>query len=158
MNQPKRDPVLHRLNQLDGALPDPEVSPQLAMAIFENSADAMVIVNMYTGNIRYVNKMAELVFGYHRSELVGNLVEMLIPEEKRTQHQKDVQVFAKEPRARPMHGGRLLEGRHKSGSEILASVMLSPVSVPEGQFVVATIRPHTGTLTATRLGHGSSAG
>lgn len=148
---------LRRLRQIDGALPDPEISPALAMAIFEGAADAMIIVNMETRNIRYVNSMAEFVFGYHRSELVGQPIELLVPEDMRGHHARDTEMYAALPRTRPMAHGRLLEGRHKTGKPIQANIMLTPVSVPEGQFVLATIRLYAGDLTAMRLGDDSPA-
>lgn len=110
----------------------------LAGAI-EGLPDPLVIANP-EGEICFVNRMVELVFGYDRSELVGQKVDLLLPPDKRDGHIKFREDFWKVPRVRPMGAGRTLSGCTKSGSVFSCEIMLSPYSTKQGRFVSATIR------------------
>jgi PAS domain S-box-containing protein len=136
------DEDIARLEQMEGRLPDPELSRALSTALFESAPDGLVIVEIGSFTIRFINRAAEFIFGYHRTELVGKPIDVLIPEQYRDRHSHDAAEYATNPRPRPMGFGQMLAGRHKSGQDVPAYIMLSPVSVPEGQFVLATVRPH----------------
>lgn len=114
-------------------------NPEFAIEIFEASPDAIVIVDD-TGMVRLVNRQAEFLFGYHRSEMVNHPVEQLIPVEVRDTHIKHRAKYAEEPRIRPMGIGLYVEALRKDGSTLTVEANLSPIVTRSGWFVIATIR------------------
>jgi rsbT co-antagonist protein RsbR len=126
---------LERLRTITGQL----VGPELYGPIIENLPDALVVIDE-PGVIILVNHQAELLTGYHRSELLGSSVEMLIPEAARSRHVHHREGFVADPRSRPMGIDLPLVARHKSSREIPVRINLSPVVTSQGLFVAAIIR------------------
>jgi PAS domain S-box-containing protein len=110
--------------------------------LIEAAPDAMVIVGD-DGKIAIVNRQAERMFGYDRQEMLGNPVEMLLPERIRKTHAGHRRNFSQEPELRPMGIGMELVGRRKDGSEFPVEISLSPVSTPKASFVSSVIRDVT---------------
>ena len=106
---------------------------------FEGLPDAIVITDN-AGSIVRVNAELERSFGYGRSELVGQPVELLIPERFRPSHPAHRQTYGNQPRRRPMGAGLDLLARRKDGSEFPVDIMLSPVDTPGGSLVLCAIR------------------
>jgi len=90
----------------------------------ESLPDAVVVVDG-RGCIRRVNPRAEQLFGYASEELVGQRVELLVPEAARERHAQHFLAFQRAPQVRPMGAGMLM-ARHKSGRELPVEIMLSP--------------------------------
>ena len=86
-----------------------------------------------------VNRETERLFGYHRDELIGQSIEMLVPAQLRARHPDLRATFHANPQARPMGAGRDLYGRRKGGGEIPVEIGLTPVDTDEGTFVLATV-------------------
>lgn len=126
---------LRRLRELAGHLVDPEV----AVLIFEALPDALFMVDT-GGRIQLVNQQAELLFGYHRSELFDKSIELLVPEAKRDQHVAYRATYTAEPRFRSMGLGLHLTAMRKDGSEFPVEINLSPIVVPLGIFTLAIVR------------------
>ena len=107
--------------------------------LFEFAPDA-VFVTGDDGRIRHANRAAEATFGYGRGELLGQEVEVLVPERLREPHRLLRRGYADSPRTRPMGEGRELYGRRKAGEEFPVDVTLAPLETPDGPLVLSTIR------------------
>ncbi|MGB9435798.1 MAG: PAS domain S-box protein [Candidatus Acidiferrum sp.] len=111
-------------------------------ALLEAAPDAMVIANEH-GEISLVNAQTEKLFGYNREELLGQPVEMLVPDRYRGGHEHHRKGYTDSPRLRPMGAGRELFGLRKDGSEFPVEISLSPFRSEEGMLVFSAIRDIT---------------
>jgi PAS domain S-box-containing protein len=111
----------------------------LSASILEAIPDAVVAVNQQ-GVIIQVNSQTELLFGYTRDELIGQSVEMLVPERQRPQHHLHRESFYSRPKIRRMGSGLDLYGRRRDGSEFPVEISLSPVTTGNGVIVLSVIR------------------
>ncbi|HTP68551.1 MAG TPA: PAS domain S-box protein [Dongiaceae bacterium] len=111
-------------------------------ALLESAPDAMVVADA-AGKITLINAQTETLFGYTRVELLGQPVEMLIPERYHAQHVQHRQGYGGAPRLRPMGAGRELFGRRKDGTEFPVEISLSPFRTEEGMLVFSAIRDIT---------------
>lgn len=114
----------------------------LFRALLEAAPDGMVIVDE-GGTIVMVNAEAERLFGYPRTEMIGNKVELLVPHRFHQTHQADRNGYVAEPRARPMGSGLDLWGRRKDASEFPVEISLSPLKTKQGLLVSASVRDMT---------------
>jgi PAS domain S-box-containing protein len=110
--------------------------------LLESAPDAMVILKK-DGRIMLINAQTEALFGYTRGELIGQRVEILVPDRFRTQHPSHRDGYFGAPRARPMGAGLQLFARRKDGTEFPAEISLSPIETPEEPLVTAAIRDIT---------------
>jgi two-component system sensor kinase FixL len=106
--------------------------------VVEAAPNAMVMVNVQ-GRIEMVNAQAERDFGYSRAELLGQPVEVLIPERFRRAHPGLRGNFFATPQPRPMGVGRDLYGLRKDGSEFPVEIGLNPIETDEGTMVLSAI-------------------
>ena len=112
--------------------------PDLWRLIVETSPSGVLVVDG-ARRIVLVNRRTEEMFGYPRVELIGQPLEILVPDRLREAHPVHVAAFLAAPEARPMGAGRDLFGRHKDGSEVAIEIGLNPVDAPGGPFTVASI-------------------
>ena len=115
--------------------------------LLEAAPDAVLGINA-DGVIVLANAQAERLFGYRRDELVGQLVEMLVPDAARAVHPRHRRKYFTDPRARPMGAGMQLAGRRKDGSEFPAEISLSALETEDGLLVSAAVRDVTERLEA----------
>ena len=106
--------------------------------VVEAAPNAMVMVD-HAGKITMVNTQAERTFGYARDELVGQPVELLVPERFRGHHPGLRQTFFADPKPRMMGVGRDLYGVKKDGSEFPVEIGLNPIETDEGMMVLSAI-------------------
>ncbi len=106
--------------------------------VVEAAPNAMVMING-AGEIVMVNAQTERIFGYPRAELLGQSVEILVPEQFRHHHLAMRAAFFADPRPRPMGAGRDLYGRKKDGSEFPVEIGPNPIETDEGMMVLSAI-------------------
>ncbi|BEV09268.1 MULTISPECIES: PAS domain-containing sensor histidine kinase [unclassified Methylophilus] len=106
--------------------------------VVEAAPTAMVMVNS-RGLIELVNTQTELIFGYPREELLGQSIDILLPERFRQQHPHHRAAFFSDLRPRAMGSGRDLYGRRKDGTEFPVEVGLNPIETDDGVKVLSAI-------------------
>jgi diguanylate cyclase (GGDEF)-like protein/PAS domain S-box-containing protein len=111
-------------------------------ALLKSAPDAIVIID-HAGQIILANLRAEQLFGYDSAELIGNSVEMLLPERHRHRHVSMRQTFMGDPRFRPMVEDLDLYGLRKDGVEIPIEISLAPIETRDGLLVASAIRDIT---------------
>jgi PAS domain S-box-containing protein len=107
------------------------------------AAPEAIVISDPSGRILLVNAQMEKVFGYQREELIGQAVEILVPERFRAKHPEYRVGYHAHPRARSMGENLDLRGLRKDGSEFPVEITLSPLESPEGLLVTAVVRDIT---------------
>lgn len=106
--------------------------------VVESAPNAIVLINK-EGKITFVNSQTEKLFGYPRSELIDQSVELLIPDRYRQKHPGFRNSFFHSPEARSMGAGRDLYALRKNKTEFPVEIGLNPLELPEGAAVLASI-------------------
>ncbi|MGD8407690.1 MAG: EAL domain-containing protein [Thiohalophilus sp.] len=107
-------------------------------ALFEASFDPQLIVNS-DGIIEQANAQCFEVLGYKNSELIGEPVEILLPEKLRENHIQFRQAYNQKPQSRPM-GSSELACRRKDGTVLPVEISLTPITIDNEISVSAVIR------------------
>lgn len=111
--------------------------------LFEFAPDAVVMIDQL-GFIVLVNRQTEAVFGYRRDELLGQPVEILMPEAFHRAHADLRRGFLENAVPRAMGAERSdLLGLRKDGTSFPVDVSLSPMESEEGIMVAAAVRDIT---------------
>lgn len=119
-----------------------EFAPEAYRSIVESAPDAMVVVDSQ-GRIVLVNAQVEQLFGYAREELIGETVEILIPERFRSRHVAHRNKYESDRRVRPIGDGLSLFGLRKNRSAFPVEISLSPIRTGGVSFTAAAIRDVT---------------
>lgn len=114
-----------------------EMTAQMRLAI-EATPSGIVMIDD-RGTIRMVNSQLERLFGYERTELLGQSIEVLLPNRYRGSHPGQRALYFTSPSVRAMGHGRDLFARRKDGTEFPVEVGLNPATTPEGTFVLAAV-------------------
>jgi PAS domain S-box-containing protein len=102
--------------------------------ILEVAADGTIVLS---------NAVAAKMFGYDRAELIGKVVEDLVPSQHRDVHVQHRAGYWMRPQTRPMGSGLALSALRKDGTEFPVEISLSPVEYPDGFHVIAIVRDVT---------------
>jgi PAS domain S-box-containing protein len=113
-------------------------SEATARAVLESASEGIILIDP-AGRITLVNSAAERMFAYSRAELLGQPLEILLPERARHAHVGHRTEYFAEPRVRPMGIGLDLAGRRKDGVEFPLEISLSHVDAPDGAVAMAFI-------------------
>jgi PAS domain S-box-containing protein len=122
---------------------------QSQTAMLELAPDAIVGVGR-DGLIVLVNAQVDALFGYAREELLGQPVEVLVPEHFRDAHRFHRVGYFADPRTRPMGAALELFGRRRDGSEFPAEISLSSIETEDGTLAIAAIRDVSERVAADR--------
>ncbi|WP_179401583.1 sensor histidine kinase [Burkholderia guangdongensis] len=104
----------------------------------EAAPNAMIMVNG-EGRIVLVNSQAEKLFGYPRSDMIGQSIDLLVPERFRAAHADHRSAFFGRPHTRPMGVGRDLYGVRHDGTEFPVEIGLNPINTSDGMLVLSAI-------------------
>src|ERR1700759_3585813 len=110
--------------------------------LLEAAPDAMVCVAT-DGRITLVNAQTERLFGYDRHELIGQPIEMLVPDTVRDIHPSHRAGYVADPLPRPMGAGMELAGRRRDGTTFPAEISLSAIDTEDGIIGSAAVRDVT---------------
>ena len=91
------------------------------------------------GTIVLVNRELEHQFGYSREELLGQSVDVLLPEDLQSKDADDGKSFFLALESGSVGAGREVAGRRKDGSRITVEIRLNPIRTDERLFVLATV-------------------
>ncbi|MDA8350006.1 MAG: PAS domain S-box protein [Pseudomonadota bacterium] len=111
-------------------------APELARSMLEAAPDAMVVIDS-AGIIRFVNRRVCTLFGYAHDELVGQRVELLMPERFQDQHVHHREDYNHNMRTRLMDRNLPLIGRRRDGSEFPVEISLSPIEQHDDELLIA---------------------
>jgi len=107
--------------------------------LLEAAPDAVVVVDE-AGRIVFANAQTERLFGYPLDALLGQPVELLVPDQLRAAHVRQRERYSEVPRTRPMGSGVELHGRRRDGTTFPIEISLSPVHTANGKLFSASIR------------------
>lgn len=122
--------------------------------VVQEAPNAMIMVNQH-GKIMLFNRQAETTFGYQEQEMLGQMMEVLVPDRFRQAHPHLRTSFLLRPEARPMGAGRELFGLRKDGAEFPIEIGLNPIETEEGTMVLAAIVDITSRKSAQLLLEGA---
>jgi PAS domain S-box-containing protein len=109
------------------------------LALIADAAPIAIVVADAAGILRSINSQGQLLFGYQSEEVLGQPLEMLIPERFRSQHPALRSAYAAAAAPRPMGAGRDLFGLRKDGREVPIEIGLSPFPTPDGLLILAAV-------------------
>lgn len=121
-----------------GDAPPLPMSNEAFRRVVEYAPSAMVLVDAQ-GIIILVNQQTERLFGYPRTALIGQSVNLLVPSSARAHHANFRHSFLTSPQPRPMGAGRDLFACRADGSEFPVEIGLNPMDTGDGVMVLASI-------------------
>lgn len=127
-----------------------KTSEERYRVLLHSASEGIVIVDA-EGKIAVVNRRAVKLFKYSESELVGQTIDILVPQASRGNHKSMREAYMRDPSQRRMGQDRILYGVRKDGSVFPIEVSLSPVKVQESVLVMAFIVDVTDKLAAAEL-------
>ena len=115
-----------------------QLSKKVSEELLKAVPDASIVTDQ-KGRIVFANTKALDLFGFDAHELVGESVEILVPEMHRDRHVRLRGAYGQSPHSRPLLSGLELRARRKDGEEFRAEVALTPIDGDDGPLVASTI-------------------
>lgn len=132
--------IVQRMEQIIAPKVGIEGFLNMCAQVVESDPDGTCVVSD-SGEIVLVNKRMEEISGFHRSELVGQTIEILVPDTFKGVHPEHREGFITGPSSRPMRGLRL---KHKRGRELAVGINLNHYTDAGGGFTIAKVRVNDG--------------
>jgi PAS domain S-box-containing protein len=145
--------LVARLRDRNEAEATLRLSEERLRALIDSLPDALLIIRRDLV-IEVANAPAHRLFGYAPAEIVGQHIEVLVPERFRASHERLVTGFQEHPRSRPFGTGIPLYARRKDGSEFAADISVTPMAGASAS-LIAEVRDLTRFVEATETGHRS---
>lgn len=130
--RPSREELMRDLQRSESRL----------LTVLEGAPDALLMVDTH-GAITFLNSRAEKNFGYAREELLGQPIEILVPDTMRPGHEDRVATFFREEQTRSFSETANLYARRKDGSLLPVDIKLRPLRTESGLQAIAAIRDVT---------------
>jgi len=130
------EPVLERGVLMD--ITERKQAEEKFRLVVEASPNGIILVDK-EGRIVLVNSETEKLFGYGREELLGKLVDILVPDRFASRHPAHRESLLAEPATRAMGAGRELFARRKDGTQFPVEIGLNPIQAPEGMLVLGVV-------------------
>lgn len=140
LRSPKELEAVNRLLQAE--ISERQAAEEKFRSFVESAPDALVVVNS-RGRIELANNQCESIFGWKRQAIVGEEVEMLIPNRYHSQHRRHRERFQSSPDFRPMGAELDLFGLRHDGTEFPVEISLSPLRIGAELKVLAAVRDVT---------------
>ncbi len=121
------------------AVPADDISEAVMQTVAEESPDAILVVDV-EGRLAWVNRQAEQLFDYSRAQLLGQVVEVLLPDGAQKAHRARRAAYTANPRTRLMGVGLDLKARRRDGNTFPVEISLTPLSTDTGPMVIAMVR------------------
>ena len=128
-----------KIHALQDSLAETKLGVERFRKILEATPDAIIMIDL-NGKIIFINVQTVKLFGYEEQELIGQKVEILIPEPYRSKHPEHRRNFFAEPRSRPMGSGMDLFGQRKNLEIFPIEISISPFETKDGMVGLASIR------------------
>ncbi len=119
-----------------------EIPSEVYAEVYHAAPDGIVVVAR-EGDIRYLNPQACILFGYEADDLVGENVDLLVPDGHTRSHSAHRARYGKNPTRRTMNPGMALFGKRKDGTVFSAEISLSPCEIHGQAHVIAIVRDAT---------------
>jgi len=131
--------TLRKQQQRENTLQRSKCNEEKISQFLEAAPDGFLVTDN-KGIIVKVNSQIEVLFGYKREELIGQPVEILIPEQLRKNHEHYRSEYIQQPQHRPMDMGSNFFGQRKNGSRVPVAINLSSQQTDQGIHIIAAIR------------------
>lgn len=128
---------------------EPQRLLELFYAMLESAPDALIVIDT-DGQIVFANDQTSRLFGYSPGALLGQRVEVLVPQRFREDHPKHRDRYIRNPHFRPMGAGLELYGTRNDGTEFPIEISLSPIHFQDRMLVAAAMRDATDRKNAER--------
>lgn len=122
----------------DALASEAEQNESSVLTVLASSTEGVVSIDS-AGNILSADQGAAAMFGYSGEELVGNKIEVLIPERFRSRHIGHREAFFRHPHLRQLGSGVRFIGQRKDGSEFAAAIALQYSEGDSGEICSALI-------------------
>jgi len=127
-----------------------EPSEEVLRGLLAAAPDALLVIDA-AGRIVFVSDQAERLFGWTSRELLGQQIEVLVPDSVLDRHEGHRAKFVAEPSARPMGAGLQLSAKRKDGSTFPAEISLSAVDERDSVLILAAVRDVTDRVELERM-------
>lgn len=126
------------LSLIERDITERKANEEKYIAFLDSAPTPMVIINE-DGDVQLINSQMENLFGYKKEEIIGQKIEVLIPDRFKKEHPFLRNTYTKSPVFRKLNTGKDLFGLLKDGTEIPIDISLNPVQTSDGLLISASV-------------------